>query len=130
VPLKRNGDLANRYVNVPYRCPSLNRPQCGHESVEGRTRMGVFSWLVVGAIAGWLAGLLVKGDESYGVIGHIVLGIVGAIVGGFIAGALTGGDYITGINFTTIVVAVIGAVIAVVAWNAIRGRSRTGRGAL
>ncbi|HYU48747.1 MAG TPA: GlsB/YeaQ/YmgE family stress response membrane protein [Candidatus Limnocylindria bacterium] len=92
--------------------------------------MGVFSWLVVGAIAGWLAGLLVKGDESYGVIGHIVLGIVGAIVGGFIAGALTGGDYITGINFTTIVVAVIGAVIAVVAWNAIRGRSRTGRGAL
>ncbi|HEV8698489.1 MAG TPA: GlsB/YeaQ/YmgE family stress response membrane protein [Candidatus Limnocylindrales bacterium] len=92
--------------------------------------MGVFSWLVVGAIAGWLAGLLVKGDESYGVIGHIVLGIVGAIVGGFIAGALTGGDYITGINVTTIVVAVIGAVIAVVAWNAIRGRTRTGRGAL
>ncbi len=92
--------------------------------------MGVFSWLVVGAIAGWLAGLLVKGDESYGVIGHIVLGIVGAIVGGFIAGALTGGDYITGINPTTIVVAVIGAVIAVVAWNAIRGRTRTGRGAL
>jgi len=92
--------------------------------------MGVFSWLVVGAIAGWLAGLLVKGDESYGLIGHIVLGIVGAIVGGFIAGALTGGDYITGINVTTIVVAVIGAVIAVVAWNAIRGRTRTGRGAL
>jgi uncharacterized membrane protein YeaQ/YmgE (transglycosylase-associated protein family) len=92
--------------------------------------MGVFSWLVVGAIAGWLAGLLVKGDESYGVIGHIVLGIVGAIVGGFIAGALTGGDYITGINVTTIVVAVIGAVIAVVAWNAIRGRTRTGGGAL
>jgi uncharacterized membrane protein YeaQ/YmgE (transglycosylase-associated protein family) len=92
--------------------------------------MGVFSWLVVGAIAGWLAGLLVKGDESYGVIGHIVLGIVGAIVGGFIAGALTGGDYITGINVTTIMVAVIGAVIAVVAWNAIRGRTRTGRGAL
>jgi uncharacterized membrane protein YeaQ/YmgE (transglycosylase-associated protein family) len=92
--------------------------------------MGVFSWLVVGAIAGWLAGLLVKGDESYGLIGHIVLGIVGAIVGGFIAGALTGGDYITGINVTTIVVAVIGAVIAVVAWNAIRGRTRTGGGAL
>lgn len=90
--------------------------------------MGIISWLVVGAIAGYLAGFLVKGDESLGVIGHIVLGIVGALVGGFIAGALTGGDYISGINITTIVVATIGAVIAVVGYNALRGRSRTGSG--
>ncbi len=91
--------------------------------------MGLISWLVVGAIAGWLAGYLVKGDESLGVIGHIVLGIIGGLVGGFIAGALTGGkDYISGINITTIVVAVIGAVIVVVGWNFIRGRSRVGSG--
>ena len=91
--------------------------------------MGIISWLVVGAIAGWLAGLLVKGDERYGVIGHIVLGVVGALVGGFVAGLLTGGnDYVTGINITTIVVATIGAVIAVVGFNAITGRSRTGSG--
>jgi uncharacterized membrane protein YeaQ/YmgE (transglycosylase-associated protein family) len=91
--------------------------------------MGIISWLVVGAIAGWLAGLLVKGDESLGVLGHIVLGIIGAVVGGFIAGVLTGGnDYITGINPTTIIVAVIGAVVVVIGYNALRGRSRTGRG--
>ena len=90
--------------------------------------MGIISWLVVGAIAGWLAGYLVKGDESLGVIGHIVLGIVGGLVGGFIAGALTGGDYTTGINLTTIVVAVIGAVILVVGYNLIRGRTSTGGG--
>ena len=90
--------------------------------------MGILSWLVVGAIAGYLAGFLVKGDEGMGVLGHIVLGIVGAVVGGFIAGALTGGDYISGINLTTIVVATIGAVIAVVAYNAMRGTPRTGRG--
>jgi uncharacterized membrane protein YeaQ/YmgE (transglycosylase-associated protein family) len=90
--------------------------------------MGIISWLVVGAIAGYLAGMLVKGDESLGVIGHIVLGIIGALVGGFIAGLITGGDYTTGINITTIVVATIGAVIAVVAYNAIRGNARTGRG--
>ena len=90
--------------------------------------MGIISWLVVGAVAGYLAGFLVKGDESLGVIGHIVLGIVGAIIGGFVAGLLTGGDYVTGINITTIVVAVIGAVIAVVGYNMIRGRSRTGAG--
>jgi uncharacterized membrane protein YeaQ/YmgE (transglycosylase-associated protein family) len=91
--------------------------------------MGIVSWLIVGAIAGWLAGLLVRGDEGLGVIGHIVLGIVGAIVGGFIAGLVTGGnDYITGVNATTIIVATIGAVIAVVAFNALTGRTRTGRG--
>ena len=91
--------------------------------------MGIISWLIVGAIAGYLAGLLVKGDEGMGVIGHVVLGIVGALVGGFLAGIITGGnDYITGINITTIVVAVIGAVVIVVAWGMIRGRSRAGGG--
>jgi uncharacterized membrane protein YeaQ/YmgE (transglycosylase-associated protein family) len=91
--------------------------------------MGIISWLVVGAIAGYLAGFLVKGDESLGVIGHIVLGIVGGLIGGFVAGLLFGGrDFTTGINITTIIVATIGAVIAVVGWNAIRGRSRTGSG--
>ena len=90
--------------------------------------MGIISWLVVGAIAGYLAGFLVKGDEGLGVLGHIILGIVGAVVGGFIAGVLTGRDDLSGINVTTIVVATIGAVIAVVAYNAMRGTARTGRG--
>jgi uncharacterized membrane protein YeaQ/YmgE (transglycosylase-associated protein family) len=90
--------------------------------------MGILAWIIVGAIAGWLAGLLVKGDERYGVLGHIVLGIVGAIVGGFLVGLALGGDYVTGVNVTTIVVAVIGAVIAVVVWNALLGRPRVGRG--
>lgn len=90
--------------------------------------MGILAWLIVGAIAGWLAGMLVKGDESLGIIGHIVLGIVGGLIGGFLAGLLTGGDYITGINITTILVATIGAVIAVIGWNAVTGRSRVGRG--
>ena len=91
--------------------------------------MGIISWIVVGAIAGWLAGMLVKGDEGMGAIGHVILGIVGALVGGFLAGVLTGGtDYTTGINITTIVVATIGAVIVVVAWAALRGRARVGGG--
>ena len=92
--------------------------------------MSIIAWLVVGAIAGWLAGYLVRGDEGLGVIGHIVLGIVGAIVGGFLAGLITGEDYTTGINFTTILVAVIGAVITVVVVWMIRGGTRTGRGAV
>lgn len=92
--------------------------------------MGILSWIVVGAIAGWLAGMLVKGDEGLGVIGKIVLGIIGAVVGGFIAGQLFGGDYINGINIQTIIVATIGAVVVVVGYHLLTGRSRTGRGAI
>ena len=93
--------------------------------------MGIIAWIVVGAIAGYLAGFIVKGDEGLGVIGHIVLGIVGALVGGFLAGLLMGGkDFTTGINIPTIVVATIGAVIAVVVVNMVTGRSRTGRGSI
>lgn len=90
--------------------------------------MGIISWIVVGAIAGILAGYLVRGDEGLGMIGRIVLGIVGALVGGFVAGLLTGGDYITGINLTTIIVATIGAVVVVILYNAVAGRTRTGSG--
>ena len=92
--------------------------------------MGILSWIVVGAIAGWLAGMLVKGDEGLGVIGKIVLGIIGAVVGGFIAGQLFGGDYINGIDVQTIVVATIGAIVVVVGYHFLTGRSRTGRGAI
>ena len=49
--------------------------------------MGIVSWIVVGAIAGILAGFFVTGDEGLGIIGRILLGIVGAVVGGFIAGS-------------------------------------------
>lgn len=93
--------------------------------------MGIISWIIVGAIAGILAGFVVRGDEGLGIIGRIVLGIVGAVVGGFLAGLLLPGeDYITGINLTTIIVATVGAIITIVVWNMITGRTRTGRGAI
>ena len=93
--------------------------------------MGLISWIVLGLIAGYLAGFLVKGDERYGVIGHIVLGIVGALIGGFVVGALLGSDPIQGaLDISTIVIAVIGAIIAVVVFNLVTGRARTGRGAV
>ena len=85
----------------------------------------IIAWIVLGAIAGWIAGLLVKGDERYGVIGHIVLGIVGALVGGFIANALgfgsgrEGGDVV---NIQSIIVAIIGAVLVVLVVNMVSRR--------
>jgi uncharacterized membrane protein YeaQ/YmgE (transglycosylase-associated protein family) len=93
--------------------------------------MGIVSWLVVGAIAGILAGFFVSGDEGLGIIGRVLLGIIGAVVGGFIAGLLLPGeDYVTGINIPTIIVATIGAVVVVVGYNLLTGRSRTGRGSI
>jgi uncharacterized membrane protein YeaQ/YmgE (transglycosylase-associated protein family) len=92
--------------------------------------MSIIAWLVVGALAGWLAGFSGKGDEGLGVIGHIVLGIVGALVGGFLAGVLTGEDYTTGINITSILVATIGAVVVVLVVGLFRGGARSGRGAV
>jgi uncharacterized membrane protein YeaQ/YmgE (transglycosylase-associated protein family) len=84
--------------------------------------MGLVAWLVLGAIAGYVAGMFVKGDERLGVIGHVFLGIVGALVGGFIANQLTNGDYLNRLDIPSIVVAVIGAIIVVVAYKALTGR--------
>ena len=93
--------------------------------------MGIIAWLVLGAIAGYLAGFLVKGDEGLGVIGHVVLGIVGALVGGFLASVLFNKDAINGaLDIGSIVVATIGAVLTVVVVSAVTGRSRSGRGAI
>jgi uncharacterized membrane protein YeaQ/YmgE (transglycosylase-associated protein family) len=84
--------------------------------------MGLLAWIIVGLIAGWLAGLVMKGG-SYGVIGDIVLGIVGAIVGGFLAGALFGvPDPISGFDLSTILIAFIGAVIVIAIARALTGR--------
>jgi uncharacterized membrane protein YeaQ/YmgE (transglycosylase-associated protein family) len=91
--------------------------------------VSILAWIVLGAIAGYLAGFLVRGDEGLGIIGHIVLGIIGALVGGFLAGALFNSDPINGpFDISSIVVATIGAVITVVVVNAVMGRSRVGRG--
>jgi len=78
------------------------------------------AWLVVGAVAGWLAGQFMKGS-GYGLVGDIIMGILGALVGGFIASALGLGGAM-GIIGTT-VVAFIGAVILIAVIRALPGRS-------
>ena len=85
--------------------------------------MGILAWIIVGIIAGWLAGLVMKG-RGFGVLGDMLLGIVGAIVGGFLAGALFNiPNPINGVNVTTLVVAFLGAVIVVALVRALPGRS-------
>jgi uncharacterized membrane protein YeaQ/YmgE (transglycosylase-associated protein family) len=92
--------------------------------------MSIIAWIVLGAIAGYLAGFLVKGDEGLGVIGHIVLGIVGAIVGGFLASLLFNvKDPLQGaFDISTIVTAIVGAVLVVLVVSMVTGTRRVGRG--
>ena len=73
--------------------------------------MGIVAWIVVGAIAGFITNMIMGGGE--GIIGTILLGIVGAVVGGWLAGTVLKVADVTGINIESIVVAVIGAVIVV-----------------
>ena len=82
--------------------------------------MSILAWIVVGLIAGWLAGQVMKGG-GYGLIGDLVVGVVGAVLGGFLAGVLFGGDYLSGINLQTILVAFIGAVILIAILRAVGG---------
>ena len=86
--------------------------------------MGVLSWIVLGLVAGWLASQFMRG--GYGLIGDIVLGIVGAIVGGFVSGLLLGRDMVTGFNLESVVVAFLGAVALIASSRLVSGR----RGAL
>ncbi|KGD15557.1 transglycosylase associated family protein [Burkholderia pseudomallei] len=88
------------------------RPTSVHswELTKERTTMahGLIMWLIIGAIAGWLAGLLVKGG-GFGLLVDIIVGIVGAVIGGWLAGIL--GIHIGGGFISSVIVAVIGAVI-------------------
>ena len=82
---------------------------------------GVISWLVVGLLAGWMAGSFMKGG-GYGILGDIIVGLVGAFVGGLIMGFFVQGD----VGFWgSIVVAFVGACLAIAAVRAISGRGRT-----
>ncbi len=85
--------------------------------------MGILAWLIVGLIAGWLAGLVMKGG-GFGIVGDIVVGILGALIGGFLAGVVLGvPNAVNGINLISILVAFIGAVILVAIVRALPGRS-------
>ena len=75
--------------------------------------MGILSWLIVGLIAGWLANMVMRGGRG-NVVTDIIVGIIGAIVGGFLAGQLFDvPNAVNGINLTSIVIAFLGAIVAI-----------------
>jgi uncharacterized membrane protein YeaQ/YmgE (transglycosylase-associated protein family) len=79
--------------------------------------MGILSWIVLGAIAGWLASMFIN-RSGEGLFRDIVLGIVGGVVGGWIFAAM-GSTGVTGFNLWSLFVAVIGAVVVLMLYHAL-----------
>src|SRR5258707_11368060 len=91
----------------------------------GSSHMGILGWIILGGLAGWLASRVVRGS-GLGLLGDIVVGIVGAILGGLVLSLLLPGTFgFTGFNFGSLVVAFVGAVILLVIVRLIGAGRRT-----
>jgi uncharacterized membrane protein YeaQ/YmgE (transglycosylase-associated protein family) len=84
--------------------------------------MVIIAWIVVGLIAGALAKLILPGDDPGGIIVTILIGIVGAFVGGFVF-SLFGGAGVSGFNIWSILVATVGAIILLLIYRLVAGRT-------
>ena len=84
--------------------------------------MSIIGWLILGLIAGFIASKIVN-KSGEGLLLDIILGVVGAVVGGFLF-SLIGAAPVTGLNIYSMVVAVVGAIVVLVVYHAIVGRRR------
>lgn len=86
--------------------------------------MGLIATIIMGILAGWVTGLLMRGS-GYGILWDLVLGVIGAIVGGWLTSIFLGVDLTGGFNLTTLIVSVVGAVVVVIVYRLITRRSLT-----
>jgi uncharacterized membrane protein YeaQ/YmgE (transglycosylase-associated protein family) len=84
--------------------------------------MNIIVWLVVGGVIGWLASLVMKTDNQQGIVLNVVVGIVGAVVGGWLISPLVGAGTINQGNFSlpSLVVSFVGAIILLAVVNLFR----------
>ena len=78
--------------------------------------MSICGWLILGGLAGWIASMITGRNNQQGCLMNIVVGIVGAAIGGALVG-LIGGDSVTGFNLWSLIVAILGAVVLLAAVN-------------
>ena len=82
--------------------------------------INILVWIIVGAIAGWLASIVMKTNAQQGLLLDIVVGIIGGFIGGIVLNALGVGGAVTGLNIASILTAFIGAVILLALLRMIR----------
>lgn len=73
--------------------------------------MGFISWIIFGALAGWVASLITGRNQRMGCLANIIVGVVGAFIGGFLVELFSGRDFGFGWNWASFGVAVLGAVL-------------------
>jgi uncharacterized membrane protein YeaQ/YmgE (transglycosylase-associated protein family) len=84
--------------------------------------MGFFSWVIFGALAGWLASKVMGDPKGRGCLTNIVVGIAGAVLGGAIVTMISGDDWVTRFNLPSLAVAVFGAILLVGLLRLVSGR--------
>ena len=84
--------------------------------------MSIIGWIILGLIAGFIASKIVEGSGQ-GFFLNMALGIVGAVVGGFLYSLVLGGEGVTGVNIGSIIVSIIGAIIVLWVYNAVASRA-------
>lgn len=83
--------------------------------------MGILVWLIVGGVVGWLASIIMRTDAQQGILLNVVVGIVGALLAGFIVSPMVGvGTINEGISLATFLVSLLGAVILLAIVNLFR----------
>jgi len=80
--------------------------------------MNILIWIIFGALVGWIASKIMNTDADQGVIANIVVGVIGAFIGGFVMQSL-GGSGVTGFNLSSLLVALLGSVILLGVYKAI-----------
>ncbi len=83
--------------------------------------MGFIAWIILGALAGWIASMIMRTDAQQGAFANIVVGIIGAVVGGFLM-QLFGASGVSGFNLYSLIVAIGGAVALLAVYRALTGR--------
>jgi uncharacterized membrane protein YeaQ/YmgE (transglycosylase-associated protein family) len=86
--------------------------------------MGIISWIIFGAIAGWVASIIAGNNDRQGCIGNIIVGVVGAFLGGFLVELVTGQGFQFNFEPTSFIVAIVGAVLLLAIMGATRRRSK------
>ena len=89
------------------------------------SNFGWLSWLIFGALAGWVASLLTGRSSRMGCVSNMIVGIIGAIVGGWLYSLITGRLLVVGWNWTAFLVAVLGAIVLLTILNWLSGSHRS-----
>jgi uncharacterized membrane protein YeaQ/YmgE (transglycosylase-associated protein family) len=81
--------------------------------------MSIISWIIIGAVAGWIASMIMGRNARMGWLANIIVGIVGALIGGFVWGLITGSNFVATFSLGTLLVAIVGAIVLLAIYGAV-----------